>query len=221
MKSILVVGISGSLGKTFYDGFKSLKQYEVYGTSTKKENINEKVFHLDILDANSIELFPSKQFDHVIIAAGYEPSSNLQDSNEQHIEKMFRIHAIGPMLFIKRIQAQLSDQSSITLISSPAAWQGSYDPSYAAVKGAVNAMVRTLAKDLAPKTRVNALSPSLIQDSTVFNGMTDDFKQRHVNRTLNKRLLTLPECFDAIQFIIEAKHYTGQILHLNGGMIYG
>jgi hypothetical protein len=51
--------------------------------------------------------------------------------------------------------------------------------------------------------------------------MTPDFKQRHIDRTLNKRLLTLAECVDGIDFILKSKHYTGQILHLNGGMIYG
>jgi 3-oxoacyl-[acyl-carrier protein] reductase len=220
MANILIIGIGGSLGEVFFKGLVE-EGNVLYGTSTKRESIANNVFYLDLTNTNSIQSFPNIELDHVIISAGYEPSASLSESTEAHIEKMFRIHVTGPILFLKKIQSQLSNNSSITFISSPAAWQGSYDPSYAAVKGAVNALVRTLAKDMAPHTRVNALSPSLIENSTVFNGMTHDFKQRHIDRTLNKRLLSLDECLQGIKFIIASPHYTGQILHLNGGMIYG
>ena len=51
--------------------------------------------------------------------------------------------------------------------------------------------------------------------------MTEDFKNKHISNTLNKRLITMDECIDGINFILKSKHYTGQILHLNGGMVYG
>jgi 3-oxoacyl-[acyl-carrier protein] reductase len=221
MQNILIIGISGSLGSAFANGLKTIGNYHIFGTTSQPSNISENVFHLDFQNDKTIHSFPDIIFNHVIIASGYEPSSNLAESTAEHIDKMFRIHAIGPLLFLKKIAKQFAVDSSITFVSSPAAWQGSYDPSYAAVKGAVNSLVRTLAKDFAPKTRVNALSPSLIEDSTVFNKMTKDFKQKHIDKTLNRRLLSVTECVEAIKFIFSSKHYTGQILHLNGGMIYG
>ena len=221
MENILIIGSGGSLGNAFYTEFNKLSAYRVFGTTTKIDKINDHIFHLDFMKDETIYSFPKEPFHHIIIAAGYEPSANLIETSDEHIDKMFRIHVSKPLLFLQQILNQLMEHSSITFISSPAAWQGSYDPAYAAVKGAINSLVRTLAKDLSPKTRVNALSPSLIEDSTVFKGMTNDFKQRHIDRTLNKRLLTLPECVEAMKFIIGSEHYTGQILHLNGGMIYG
>jgi 3-oxoacyl-[acyl-carrier protein] reductase len=221
MQNILIVGTNGSLGNALFHELSKQADYKIFGTTTKSIHQKDTIFHLDFMNDETINSFPKLKLHHVIIAAGYEPSSNLMETNSEHIDKMFRIHVTKPMLFIQQITHQLEDESSITFISSPAAWQGSYDPAYAAAKGAVNSLMRTLAKDLAPKTRVNAFSPSLIESSTVFNGMTDDFKQRHIDKTLNKRLLTLTECVDAMKFILSSKHYTGQILHLNGGMIYG
>lgn len=220
-QTIFIVGIGGSLGQALYSFYSQQNNYNVLGSTTKKENTSDSIFYIDFMDKTSIDNLPNLTIDHLIITSGYEPKHNLDDMTEIHLQKMFGIHVLGPMLLMQKMKSMLTDNSSITLISSPAAWQGSYDPTYAAVKGAVNGLVRTLAKDFAPKTRVNALSPSLIESSTVFNGMTPDFKQRHIDRTLNKRLLTLDECVDGIDFILKNKHYTGQILHLNGGMIYG
>ena len=219
--NIFVIGIGGSLGSAINTFYKDKSDYKVLGSTTKKEKQNEFIFYLDLMDIKSIEALPELEIDHLIITSGYEPKYNIIDMTESHLQKMFGIHVVGPMLLIQKVKSMLKEKSSITFISSPAAWQGSYDPTYAAVKGAVNSLVRTLAKDFAPRTRVNALSPSLIENSTVFNGMTEDFKQRHIDRALNKRLLTLAECVDGIDFILKNKHYTGQILHLNGGMIYG
>ena len=69
-------------------------------------------------------------------------------------------------------------------------------PFYAAAKtkGAINAMTRSLAKELAPDLRVNAIAPSLVYDSKVYKGMTSDFRTNHLNDTLLKKFLSTNEC---------------------------
>lgn len=220
-KNVFIVGIGGSLGSAIHSLYQNSNEFNVFGSTTNSSNIAENIVYLDLMDSLTVDSMPLIELDHLIITSGYEPKYNIQEMTETHMNKMFGIHVLGPLLLIKKITGLLRERSSITFISSPAAWQGSYDPAYAAVKGAVNSLVRTLAKDLAPRTRVNALSPSLIESSTVYTGMTEDFKQRHIDRTLNKRLLTLEECLEGIDFILKNEHFTGQILHLNGGMIYG
>lgn len=222
MKSkILIIGINGSLGKELKNYYESKDDIEVYGTTSKPEYVSKRIFLLDFLNIETIKKIKNISINHVIIASGYEPKYNLIETNLEHLNKMFNIHVIGPMMLIQHLLFMLKKNSTITFLSSPAAFQGSYDPSYSAVKGATNSLVRSLAKDLAPNTRVNGLSPSLIKDSTVYKRMTFDFKKKHINNTLNKRLLTVEECVESINFIIKNEHFTGQILHLNGGMIYG
>lgn len=220
-KNIFIVGIGGSLGRAIHSFYQNSDELDVFGSTTKASISEENIVYLDLMCPASIDSMPLIELDHLIITSGYEPQHNIHEMTDTHLNKMFGIHVIGPMLLVKKIVGSLRERSSITFISSPAAWQGSYDPAYAAVKGAVNSLVRTLAKDLAPRTRVNAISPSLIQFSTVYTGMTDDFRQRHIDKTLNKRLLTLEECVAGIDFILKNDHFTGQTLHLNGGMIYG
>tara|TARA_Y100000310_G_scaffold322082_1_gene380641 strand:+ start:33 stop:707 length:675 start_codon:yes stop_codon:yes gene_type:complete len=220
-KNIFIVGIGGSVGKAIYNFYKNDNNFSVFGSSTKKDNLENNIFYLDFCNTETIDKLPDLKIDHLIITSGYEPKYNIKETTNIHLEKMFKIHILGPMMLIQKMLNMLSNESSITFLGSPAAWQGSYDPAYAAVKGATNSLIRTLSKDLAPNTRVNALSPSLIKNSTVFNSMTEDFKNKHISNTLNKRLITMGECIDGINFILKSKHYTGQILHLNGGMVYG
>jgi nucleoside-diphosphate-sugar epimerase len=42
MKNILIFGASGSIGSYLYNSFTEMKTYNVYGTTTKVENGNEK-----------------------------------------------------------------------------------------------------------------------------------------------------------------------------------
>ncbi len=220
MKKILIVGINGTIGKALNRLLGD--EYEIYGTTSKLENTSENMLYLDFSLPESIDNFYSSfNFDHIIVTAGKEPQRNLNESDYTHILSMFNIHVMGPLLFIKNIANEINEGGSITFISSPAAYQGSYDPSYAAVKGAINALVRTLAKDLAPKIRVNAMSPSLIIDSPVYNRMTNDFRAKHINNSLTKTLTTSQQCAEGILFLIKGEQVTGQILHINGGLIYG
>jgi NAD(P)-dependent dehydrogenase (short-subunit alcohol dehydrogenase family) len=61
----------------------------------------------------------------------------------------------------------------------------------------------------------------LVEDSPVFNGMTADFKEKHINNTLNKRLATADDCAAAISFLLTQEHITGQAIHINGGQYFG
>lgn len=221
MKNLLIIGINGTVGQAVKD-FAEKSGYQVFGTTSRENQQSDKLFFLDLLDHESISNFKlPTTIDHVLITAGKEPQFNLLQSSEIHVLDMFGVHIIGPILLMKNLEGKINAGGSVTLISSPAAYKGSYDPSYAAVKGAINALVRTLAKDLAPNIRVNAFAPGLIENSPVFDRMTPDFREKHLNATLTKKNTTALDCAKSILFLMESEQITGQILHVNGGMIYG
>jgi len=134
---------------------------------------------------------------------------------------MMDIHLKGPIFLIKNIKNKIRENGSVILVSSVAANLGSYDPLYSTFKGGVNSMVKTLAREFKGKIRVNAISPSLIADSTVYHRMTEDFRLKHQNSTLSKRLLQPGEVAGAIFFLVENEHINGQIIHINGGQYFG
>ena len=217
----IVVGATGFIGQSIFKELKRLG-YKVLGTSTKGD-ANENLLPLDLSDRSSISKFAERfeKIDHLIIAAGREPQSSLMELEEDHFDKMIAIHYAGPLWLVKQLQAKFSSEASIVFCSSVAAYKGSYDPTYSSLKGAVNSLVRTLARELAPKVRVNAIAPGLVKDSPVYNRMTQDYRERHINASLTKTLLTEKELTDMFITLISQKNLNGQIIHLNGGQYFG
>tara|TARA_Y100000768_G_C23906227_1_gene647670 strand:- start:354 stop:1022 length:669 start_codon:yes stop_codon:yes gene_type:complete len=217
---VLIIGGSGSLGQIVEKELIN-NDFEVLPSHTKKSN-KDYIF----IDLRSPKTFDNlsmsnSKFEHVIICSGYEPFQNLKNLDFDHVQKMFQIHVTGPLMLIKYLVSNVMINNSIVLISSVASFQGSYDPSYSAAKGAVNSLTKSLARELAPKIRVNAIAPGLIKNSTVFNKMTTDFKEKHFNSTLLKKFLNPEECSDAILFLMKNKHITGEIININGGQYFG
>ena len=134
---------------------------------------------------------------------------------------MVNINLRGPLQVLKGIRSRFGKESSVVFLSSVAANKGSYDPLYSMVKGGINSLVKSLAVELQPTIRVNAIAPSLVEDSPVYHRMTSDFREKHLNATLSKRLLRPEECGEAILFLIQSQHINGQVIHINGGQYFG
>ena len=93
---------------------------------------------------------------------------------------------------------------------------------YAASKGAIISLTKALAVELAVfNINVNAIAPGLVKDSPVYNRMTQDFREVHINASLTKTLLTEEELTDMFITLISQKNLNGQIIHLNGGQYFG
>lgn len=218
-KNVLIIGWRGTVGSACATLFEN-NGYDVIGTTSDPAATNERLFWLDFNNDSSIENFSlTQQIDHVIIASGAEPSKNLYQTSKQHLHQMMNIHVTGPMLLLRKITGNITPGGCIVFLSSPAALKGSYDPGYAAAKGATNALIKTLAKDLGPSVRINGVSPGLIEDSTVYKTMTPDFRERHLNNALTKKLTTVMECAEAVYFMCMNKQITGQVLQVSGGMV--
>jgi len=215
----LVVGATGSIGKTVVKLFKA-NNFEVIGTSS---SFSDDFVTLDLTNRKSIETFSSgmSNIKHIVIAAGKEPQQSLDELKENHLDSMISIHYSGPLWLIKQLKPKLIKGSHITFISSIASNKGSYDPVYASVKGAINSLVKTLARELAPITRVNGIAPGLIKDSPVFERMTSEFRNKHLDTILTQEFLNVEEVAETILFLENHKSINGQIIHINGGQYFG
>lgn len=87
---------------------------------------------------------------------------------------------------------------------------------YNAAKAGLVMLTKSLARDLAPEIRVNAVSPGAIMWPE--HDMDDIMKQRIISRTALKRRGSPDDIASAILFLIRDAHYiTGQTITVDGG----
>lgn len=139
-----------------------------------------------------------------------------------HWESVIQTNLRGPFLCIREVLPFMMRQGSGTVVclSSIAADRaGRGHCNYVAAKGGLNAMVRSLAVELAPKgVRVNAVSPGVI-----LTDMTQRVRDLAGDEILTqiplKRFGEPEDVARAVCFLAsdEASYITGEIVHVTGG----
>ena len=97
-----------------------------------------------------------------------------------------------------------------------------YNAHYSSSKGALLSLTRSLARELGPITRVNAVSPGVIDTPMA----TDLIRLRgadSIAQTPLKRLGQPAEIASVIAFLCSdgASFVTGEVIHVNGGLHMG
>jgi NAD(P)-dependent dehydrogenase (short-subunit alcohol dehydrogenase family) len=91
-----------------------------------------------------------------------------------------------------------------------------------AIDGAINAMMRSLSIELAPKNiRVNAVSPGLIGETEIKNNLSPEQMQGFFEATIEmiplKRAGRPSEVADAVFFLATCAYMHGQVIEVDGG----
>ena len=158
--------------------------------------------------------------DVVVNGAGLYEHLPLPQLDAAAWRRTIEVNLDGVFHTIHALQDLLSQGSSVVNIASHAGHQGSHEhAAYAAAKGGVLALTRSLARELAPRTRVNAVSPGLV-DTAMLSAMEDSRRAALVAATPMGRLATADDIAQAVLFLCgaQASFINGAALHANGGM---
>ena len=126
-------------------------------------------------------------------------------------------HAAARVMIPKR-------RGTMILVSSTAGQRGEpFHSHYAATKGAIISMTKSLAAELGPKgVTVNCVAPGWVATDMTEDALNDP-KQRRKIRTLIPlgRVATPDEIAGPILFLASelASHVTGEVLNVNGGSV--
>jgi len=136
----------------------------------------------------------------------------------EHWDDLFAVNARAPLLLAQAAAPHLRrQQGSIVNLTDLHGTQPMRDhPVYAAAKAALEMVTRSLALELAPKVRVNAVAPGAILWPE--QGKDDFAQQALLARTPLGRTGTVEEIAEAVYWLAtEAAFVTGHTLRLDGG----
>lgn len=182
--------------------------------------------HLDVTDATRVDDAVARcvsqfgEIDFLVPLAGLYPESSLATMSTAEWRRAIDVNLDGVFLCCQSAAPHLRDRSAVVVVSSIAAHRGSaMHAHYAAAKGGVLGLARSLALELAPRTRVNAVSPGIIE-SEMTRRLVAARGVQLVAQTPLGRLGQPDEVASVIAFLCsdQASFITGETIHVNGGL---
>lgn len=172
---------------------------------------------VDIADEAAVaRVLAARRVDHVVISTVDPCYAPVRELAMVRARALFDAKLFGALHVAKHVQ--LPATGSLTVVSGIAAERPMPGgAAVAAVNGALNALVRALAGELAP-ARVNALSPGWV-DTPAWDAIADKAR-RFADRARSLpvgRTGTPDDMAAAALFLIESGFTTGEVLHVDGG----
>jgi ketoreductase RED2 len=145
--------------------------------------------------------------------------SDLSAATDEIWQRIFSVNVLGTWHMTRACAPALraTGDAVVINVSSVAGLRatGSSIP-YAVSKAGVNHLTVLLANVLAPEIRVNAVAPGLVD--TPWTADWDDIREAVRRRAPLRRSAQPEDIAEAVMGLIHARHVTGQVVTVDGGM---
>jgi 3-oxoacyl-[acyl-carrier protein] reductase len=221
MKPIaLVFGGSRGIGAACVKALQD--EFEVSSTSTATVDIQKPD---DVKRAfDEAEKRYGRKVDCVVANAGIGvPPGPVAQFDAGNFRKLVEVNIVGAFNVLREAGQRVADGGSIIAITTSMVRHAvpGFGP-YAGTKAAVECMVRSMAKEIAPrKVRVNAVAPGPVDTELFRAGKTEEAKQKSAALSPFNRIGNPQEVGQVVAFLASgrASWVHGQIIQPNGGMI--
>jgi NAD(P)-dependent dehydrogenase (short-subunit alcohol dehydrogenase family) len=230
-KNFLIFGGIGGIGGALCDVLAAQGHYVIVTTSKPEKNqlttlAKEQVLTVDVRDHQSIRdavaMAGAQGLHGMAYCVGTIDIKPLARTTAEDLRNSLEINTIGAFIAIQAAAPILAQhQGAVVLFSSVAASRGFTNHSaIGTAKAAVEGLTRSIAAELAPKVRVNAIAPSLT-DTPLAESMTKNPKMAETIGAMHPlpRLGNALEMAKAAAFLLseDSAWMTGEILHIDGG----
>lgn len=227
-------GIGAACVKTLHrDGYRVAFTYLTQPDSAKSMEVTQEVkaYQTDIQDPAAVAAFYANTKadfgtapDLIIMNAGINlPYAPMGQYSHENFKKIIGVNLFGAFNVLYEAANHVKDGGSIIAITTSMvrhAVPGA--AAYTASKAGVEAIIRSMAKELAPRhVRVNAVAPGSIDTDLFHAGKTDEAKARSAALSPFNRIGTCEEVAEVVSFVAsdKASWVHGQIIQPNGGMV--
>jgi NAD(P)-dependent dehydrogenase (short-subunit alcohol dehydrogenase family) len=180
------------------------------------------VEEIDVTDESSVVALAERlgAVDHIVTTASARARGRAHDLSPETVVASLRTKVVGPMLLAKHFAPRMPADGSFVLFSGSSARKPAMGMlAVGATNAAVDALVRSLAVELAP-IRVNAVSPGTI-DTGAYDALGAQAKAElfavRTARNPARRIGTSDDIAHAVVFALTNTFLTGVSLPVDGG----
>ena len=234
MSAVVVTGSAGGMGAAVVQLFRS-KGFTIIGLDLKPSSSVDYSFVGDVHDEKIWEEISqcirsnNLEVSSLINIAGRNYFDKIEDARLDQWRDMFDVNVLGMVIAIKHMAPYLKKRKSASVVnmSSISSHIGSVGyAAYVATKGAVDSLTKSLALELAPNVRVNAVAPGWIETPFTVEGLNlakDPEAYRKSVEAMHalNRVGTAEEIAAVIYFLTSdaSAFITGSIITADGGYL--
>jgi 3-oxoacyl-[acyl-carrier protein] reductase len=207
------------------------KDAEKVAESVGKLGVKAKIYHADVSRKRQVEEMVTgvvKEFGRIDILvnnAGIWKYAAIDRMSEEQLRETMEVNLNGTFYPITACVPHMIKQrrGNIINISSTAGQRGEpYHSHYAASKGAVISLTKSLAVELAPHNiRVNCVAPGWVDTDMSHQSLVGDDKEKILQVIPLGRAGTAKEIAGSVLFLASelSTFITGEIINVNGGAV--
>jgi pteridine reductase len=234
MKTALITGGAARIGAQIVKTLHHNQFNIIIHCNQSKDKAQLLCDELNLIRANSVEIVSGnlnnideldslvssiKSIDLLVNNASVFYPKSVEDSEMKDWDDVININLKAPFFLSKGLSKTLSknDGSIINIIDIHSERPLKKHAIYNISKAGLKMLTQTLAKELAPKIRVNGVSPGSIlwpQDSAE---ISEDDKNLMLERIALHRQGSPQDIADTVLFLANSNYITGQIINIDGG----
>lgn len=239
-KVILITGASKGIGKAIckllaennytvianYN--KSYSEIKALQDELNKKNINIDIFKSDVSNPKEVKemikfvIEKYKKIDVLINNAGISSFGLFTDISDNDWNNVINTNLYSAFCVTREVVPNMIHRKTGLIINISSVWGlvgSSCETLYSISKAGLDAMTKSLAKELGPSNiRVNSIAPGLIDTQMNQNLTSDALKELIQEIPLQKIGLPL-DIAKCAHWLIEDNFTTGQIISVNGGWV--
>lgn len=239
-KTVIVTGGSKGIGESIVKDL-SKKEYNIVLNYNKSEENAKKIqkelkengilidiFKADVSKREEVKklieyiLEKYKNIDILINNAGISQTKLFTDITDEDWNRMINTNLNSVFYVTQEVLPNMIHNKNGCIINISSVWGmvgASCEVHYSVSKAGIDAMTKSLAKELGPSNiRVNSIAPGIIKTDMISNLKEEEIKTIEQEIPLEK-IGTPDNIVKCVNWLIDDEYTTGQIISINGGWV--
>ncbi|MCI8273784.1 MAG: 3-oxoacyl-ACP reductase FabG [Clostridia bacterium] len=233
---VLITGASRGIGRELADklskkGYKIIANYnksEEQAKKLKEENKNIDIYKADVSKREEVKNminYVIKEYgkiDVLINNAGISGSNIFTDVTDIEWNNIINNNLYSTFCVTQEVVKNMISRKQGCIINISSIWGmvgASCESIYSVTKAGIDAMTKSLAKELGPSNiRVNSVAPGII-DTDMNRDLNEDDIERIKEEIPLEKIGKVKDISKCIEWLIEDDYTTGQVISINGGWV--